>query len=475
VPASEATRTARRWLFLTHRWIGIASCLLFAMWFVSGLVMIYVPYPSLSSAERLAGADPIAWRAVNLPPPIDRAHPPEALALEMRDGVPVWRIDGRTVAAVRGAVLAPVDAVMAARVAGRFGHAGVADVERIERDQWTVAGGFNRHRPLWKVALDDRARTELYISSATGGVVQSTTCSERFWNWLGSVPHWLYPTILRQDGAAWRQVVLWVSGPCIAAALAGMWIGILRTRIGQRRFRGGRVTPYHGWMLWHHVAGMVGGLFLLAWIFSGWLSVDPGRLFRDAEPDAVALHRYEAGGPVPAIPLDRLAHVAAGAKRIEMSDHAGLARLAILRGDGTRSVVDAATLAPVVSSDAAIVAAARSLVPDGRLVHAERLTEPDAYWYEVGEAPRLPVLRLRFDDPAATWLQIDPETGAILDQLDSRRRLYRWLFDLLHKWDLNALTLHRPLWDLLLWALSALGLVTSVSGVWIGWRRLMRA
>ena len=43
-----------------------------------------------------------------------------------------------------------------------------------------------------------------------------------------------------------------------------------------------------------------------------------------------------------------------------------------------------------------------------------------------------------------------------------------------HKWDLNALTLHRPLWDVLLWAFSIVGLVTSVSGVWIGWKRLAR-
>ena len=78
------------------------------------------------------------------------------------------------------------------------------------------------------------------------------------------MPPWLYPTILRQDDAAWRQVVLWVSGPCVAAAVTGMWIGILRTRLGRRRFKGGRTTPYRGWMLWHHVAGLVGGLFLIA-------------------------------------------------------------------------------------------------------------------------------------------------------------------------------------------------------------------
>ena len=45
----------KRWLYLTHRWIGIVSCLFFAMWFASGLAMLYVPYPSLEREEWLAG------------------------------------------------------------------------------------------------------------------------------------------------------------------------------------------------------------------------------------------------------------------------------------------------------------------------------------------------------------------------------------------------------------------------------------
>jgi uncharacterized iron-regulated membrane protein len=472
-------KLARRWLFLIHRWIGIASCLLFAMWFISGLVMIYVPYPSLSPTEKLAGAQAIDWAAVNVQPPIPGGQLPQQLSLEMRDSLPVWRTetwDGTrdTIAAARGSLLPPVDARYAARVAGRFGHASVAAVAPIERDQWTVAGGFDRHRPLWKADLADDAGTSLYVSSSTGEIVQRTTRNERFWNWLGSVPHWIYPTILRKDGAAWRQVVMWVSGPCIAAALAGIWIGILRTRLGERRFKGGRMTPYHGWMLWHHIAGMIGGLFLLAWIFSGWLSVDPGRLFQGSEPRDAAERQYVAGGAMPTIDLVGLAKMAAGARRLDILDNAKVPLAALSYTDKPLVVRDASTLALRTPSVAEIAASARLLVPGGKIVAIDRLTVPDAYWYEVGSLPQLPILRLRFDDPARTWLQIDPATGGVLDTLDTRRRLYRWLFDLLHKWDFNLLTLHRPIWDILLWVLSLFGLVTSISGIWIGWKRLVR-
>jgi hypothetical protein len=34
-------RIARKWLILSHRYLGIALCLLLVMWFGSGIVMIY--------------------------------------------------------------------------------------------------------------------------------------------------------------------------------------------------------------------------------------------------------------------------------------------------------------------------------------------------------------------------------------------------------------------------------------------------
>lgn len=473
---------AKRWLYIVHRWVGIGTCLLFAIWFISGLVMIYVPFPALTAQERLAGLERIDWRHVSVPPAAALAAAgdatPKAMALEMRDGSPVWRVDPwdgpqRTIAAGRSPPN-PADAAMARRVAARFGHAPVRALERIERDQWTVAGGFDRHRPLWKAELDDPADTVLYMSSTSGAVVLDTHRQERFWNWLGSVPHWLYPTVLRQDNAVWRQVVMWVSGPCIAAALTGMWIGILRMRIGRRRFKGGRITPYRGWMWWHHIVGLAGGMFLLAWIFSGWLSVDPGRLFASPGISQEARIAYAGASSPPPLAFGRLAQIAAGAKRLELRWLAGRPLVVIERVLAPSANLDAATLAPARTSERIILKEAAQLVPGARIAQVDRLNEPDAYWYDVGSLPLLPVLRVKYDDSARTWVHIDLATGAILGDIDTRRRAYRWLFDLLHKWDLNGLTLRRPVWDILLWVLSLLGLVTSVSGIRIGWARLRR-
>ena len=39
-----------RTLILTHRYVGVATCLLFVMWFASGVVMMYVGFPQLTAA-----------------------------------------------------------------------------------------------------------------------------------------------------------------------------------------------------------------------------------------------------------------------------------------------------------------------------------------------------------------------------------------------------------------------------------------
>jgi hypothetical protein len=61
-------------------------------------------------------------------------------------------------------------------------------------------------------------------------------------------------------------------------AVTGFWIGILRVGL-RRRYAFGAVTPYRGWIAWHPIAGPIGGVVVLIWMFSGWLSLNPGDFF----------------------------------------------------------------------------------------------------------------------------------------------------------------------------------------------------
>ena len=472
----------KRWLYLIHRWIGIATCLLFVIWFGSGLVMLYVPFPSLTQEERAAGLPPIAWGRLGGAAPAAQALPARQarqIMLEMRGDRPVWRVvpwgsAPLTLWADTGAAAGYASRAEAAHIAAAFGKAEVAQISAIQSDQWVVSGSYDAHRPLWKAQLEGAGGRILYVSSTNGAVVLDTNAQERFWNWLGSVPHWLYPRALREDQPLWRQVVMWSAGPCILVALTGIWIGLMRVRPGRRRFKGGRMTPYHGWMKWHHISGLVGSLFLILWIFSGWLSVDPWRLFASEGIGPDARQDYAGRAPLTIPDLGGIAARVPDARRIVISAAAGRTIVRIQGGSGSERLLDAKTLAPLRADRAAILAHAAKLVPSANIAHVDLLIRPDAYWYAVRGQVALPVLRMRFDDSAATWVHIAPNSGELLGEADRKRRAYRWLFDLFHCWDLNLLLQAAPARDLLIWFMSIIGLAMSATGMVIGWRRVRR-
>ncbi|UVH55025.1 PepSY domain-containing protein [Variovorax paradoxus] len=482
----------RHWLYWTHRWLGIGGCLLFVMWFVSGVVMMYVGYPNLTDEERLAGLAPLRFEqaavsptaALDALPQADRAQPPRRMVLEMQGGInaePVWRIvdasGGRhTVSARDGHVPGPVDAAQAEAIARAFsGHVSAHWAETLERDQWTVPQGLNPLRPLHRIEVGDAAGTELYVSQRNGEVVRDTTRSERFWNWLGSVPHWIYFTPLRADPPLWHDVVVWLSAACIVSAVTGIVIGILRVRL-RRRFRNGAVTPYSGWMAWHHIAGLIGGFFVLTWIISGWLSMNPNGWFQRGPGDAVAMARYTGADTSPfpwppavlpsgegdAAPREAVLLWFDGKPLLQLRDSKAHVR-----------VVDAATGGPAVIGKDDILRAAARLRP-GAITQATLQTREDFHWYGHHRERIVPVWRLQFDDPARSWIYIDPASGQVAGSNDSNSRLRRWLFNAAHSLDFPWLIQYRPAWDLVVWLLSIVGAVASASGVVIGWRRLRR-
>lgn len=485
-PAAAALwKAAKRWLYVFHRWTGIALCLLFAIWFFSGLVMLYVSFPSFRAAERVATAAPIDWRQLRVGP--DQALArfggtafPSEMRLGMAGGELVYRFvtpDGRRAMSARsGSEIRVIDARRAGEIASALTGAPVVSVEPVERDQWVVTRAYKAMAPFWRVRTADAAVSDIYVSQRTGEIVQNTTRHERFWNWLGAVPHWIYFEALRVFQEPWRQTVLWTSGIGLLGALSGMWIGLLRVRF-KRRYRSGSISPYRGWMKWHHVIGLVGGLFLVTWVFSGWLSMSPWGGLRDKSHDAAGLYAGARPG-FPATDRNALAREGAGAREVRFAWLGGRPVIT-LWGEGHPRLLDGASARPMPLDRGGIIAMARVAMPGARLTGIDWLERPDRYWYSTGD-PRddsrpLPVLRLKFDDPARTWLHIDPATGALLGQLGSGGRSYRWLFNGLHSLDFPWLLIWPPLRHILVWLLSGAGIVISLSGVVIGWKRLVRA
>ena len=57
----------KRTLYLVHRWLGIIMCLFIGMWFFSGVVMMYMGFPSLTETERLEGLPTLNAKTITTP------------------------------------------------------------------------------------------------------------------------------------------------------------------------------------------------------------------------------------------------------------------------------------------------------------------------------------------------------------------------------------------------------------------------
>ncbi|WFU31715.1 PepSY domain-containing protein [Bradyrhizobium brasilense] len=464
---------------ILHRWLGIAFCLLFAMWFATGIVMHFVPFPSLSEAERFAGLAPIDLARVTFGPAraVEASGITDATRVRLiqRSDGPAYIVSDtsrlRTVRASDGAdaaVISPDVALATARDhasrrgldVSRASVSGIADY-----DQWSVPNGFDRHRPLFRIALGEIAATEIYVSSVTGEVVLHTTRRERAWNLVGSVLHWIYPAILRSNWALWDRVVWALSLLALIAAVLGTVLGITRIKVRDSQVN----TPYRGWHALHHVIGLLTAVFVLTWVFSGWLSMDHGRLFSRGQLTAA---EARAAGTVPdwttATSHDRepLSPSAVEAEwfafngSVYRRDRIALDRQ-VLFGTGDSADRKAGVLSPgEVREFAARIAAdceAPSVVADN----------DD---YPTRSAFRgTPVYRIKCGN---LWIDLDSADGNVLQRLDPSRRAYRWLYSALHTLDIPVLLAHPHMRDVLIVALCTLGLFFSLTGIVIGWRRL---
>jgi uncharacterized iron-regulated membrane protein len=468
-------------LVFTHRYFGIAIGWLMLMWCLSGLVMLYVSYPELRNADRQALLSTLNLSdCCTLPQnllPADTAI--ASVQIEMLADQPLLRIQPADAAAITinlhtGAVLESVTTAMALAAAQQhlsFGVAAPTLLGLIERDQWTVYPRYRAYRPLYHFALNDAVGTEVYVASTTGEVVQKTIRIQRFWNWLGAVPHWLYFTILRDNSELWSQVVIWCSLVGTFLTVFGLYLGVWQLR---RKSDNALHSPYRGWKYWHHVPGLLFGALVLTWVLSGLLSMTPWGLLESSGKDQ---EQQLLRGELPTWQavrdsVQRIASVTLPADTVHIESNLLQGELYYLidTRQGARTRHDnhwqTASL-----SELDWQRLARRLVPAG---HAELLHREDAYWYSHVHTPvTLPVIRVLSDE--GTRYYVDSVSGELLSKVDQGARWYRWLHSGLHRLDFSTAWRVRPFRDIWIWLLLLGSSLVCATGVWLGVRHLRRS
>jgi hypothetical protein len=471
-----------------HRWLGSMLALLLASWFASGAVMTFARYPEWSERERLASAPPLAAK-VDVPPELQVRFGAGALAdgsrlrLSSLEGASTWQLmaaDGPS-RAWRAAPPWTLPLLSETRARGEAERRLGLVSRRVETvtapDQWTVGRSEASDYPLWRVFFEDAAATQVYVSSRSGAIVQHSTRRERIACWLGAIPHWIYPALLRRERALWRTSVFVLAGLGLVSTAAGLVAGLHARRARRASDRAEPMSAQNAYLRWHQRLGLCFGLFASTWLLSGALSLEPFH-WSGPGPSRALLATLHAS------PRPRLAPLVQSAldlcrselqvRELEVAALGG--GLFAVCSDATQTRVIELTATPLRASqrlDPARLASLRTAWPGASL---GRYDAPDDYYYPTHSQPALalPYLRLDLHDDRQSALYLDPMRASVVAHMTGRKRLERWLYHGLHSLDLPQLYSRRWLWRSAMIGAMALGVTLSALGLAMPLRRLVR-
>ena len=272
-------------------------------------------------------------------------------------------------------------------------------------------------------------------------------------------------------------MVWWVSLFGILGVIAGIILGLKHTVSGWKRGSKFLSSPFSGWLAWHHKLGFIFGVFVLLWIFSGWLSMDHGRLFSTPDPtlnqetNLRGIQLSAALNQVSQEDLNKFPNV----REFEISALDGRAMLIAKNGQTSELLFTEANSSP---NQEYLISTARSAVsqawPETAIKSSYMVAADDVYGHlREGSFPKK-TLRIILDDVDETWVHINLDDGHIVSVMDKSRRLYRWLFNGIHSLDLPGFSSKRPLWDIFMVVLMLTGTIFSITGLILAYKKLVR-
>ena len=485
----------KRLLISLHRYLGAVLCLPFAVWFASGIVMVFVGFPHLDEDRRLrALSDLVADPSLPTPAEVFARTPVGGrVRLGMLGARAVYRfVDGTGQAGLVDAKNATAAVVLDPTEIARLATAHVVATDTAalsallvdRRDQWTTMVPAASQFPLSLFDAHDAAGSQVYVSLRTAEVVQVTTRRERLLAWVGAIPHWIYPIVLRRHAEVWRFVVIALAGCGALLCLSGLVIGFWHWRPIGRRFRGtGGVrtaSPYRGtWMRWHHYIGLCFGSLAFTWVGSGALSLNPFQWSTGSSPSPEEEIAF-AGGPLQIESFRVRPGEALGTCRREIRPRElelvqiGGRPYYLCRQSSRESRLVAADISRTVAvrflATETVLAAGASVWSGRPIVDAAVMQSSDGY-FATDDSGVGSIMRIRVGEKNAIWYYVDLRTGKIVMRLTPSGRLERWLYHGFHSLDFPFLRPHSAMWYVIIVGLCAVGLFFSVTGVAVttGW------
>lgn len=476
-----------RFLFGAHQLTGCVIALFFLMWFLSGLVLIYHPYPRLSDQQLNRMKEPLPDSLPDLPSIETRAGG-KLKALSIR------QFQGQTLVSVRTAdssftyttdhaeTVKPITFDFIQSEARRWFDAPIVRVDTLrERVQWILYSKYDRLMPIYRFYYDDKEAHELFISGKTGEAQQLTDRGQRFWAWLGAIPHKFYLPFIRKDLDLWDTTITIGGAFCLTAALSGLILGIYLC-VKTYRQRGGLRNPYRKTAYrWHYALGLIMGIFLVTWGISGLFAMQRVPKWLVPYKGKYVLPASDLWGkgllPADAYQLDHRALTEAypALKEIHWTRFGDLPAYEIVEGEETH-FIDASSpeeIKELLISEQIVEKAVRRLHGDEVAFNISLINRYDNYYLSYKHAYPLPAYKVVVDDENRSRYYIDPKSGYVR-YLNKNKMVKRWVFNAFHYLNLKFLVERPALWTFCIWTLCLGGATVSATGVWLGIKFLRR-
>lgn len=480
----------KRILLNIHKVLGLILCLLFFMWFISGFVMIYHGFPKVSSQDRLKIKEVINGDLKGVEELI-QTLPDTAilsgLSVDMYLGSPTFHLRGKAVPNLLQADSLSVPPLVSSRdiqqIVRRINTAPIQQIDTLyESDQWLMPRRLTKETPVLKFYYADEDKHQLYISMHDGNVVQYTNQEQRFWAWLGAIPHWVYFTSLRQNHSLWMDFVIWTSGVGSIMCLVGL---VLAIRVLWRSRRQQFKTPYKKWWhKWHYLSGLVFGFFAMTFAFSGLMSMTslPSWLVKKPKVEQT-LPQNRVNNRSKSLDLSTylldyrlLSDQIQGIKQIEWGSFLGHPIYKVYTDNDIVHIdaSDSISVRSFVLTEKMVDKTVSSSLSNGLTYCLEVLNQEDDYYFGRKKSRlTFPVYRVIVDDELHTRYYYNPKTLSV-QHIDDNTRLRRFLYNGLHSLHFKFLTDRPWLWNIAMFTLMIGGTFLSLTGVILSFKWLRR-
>ena len=477
----------RKLIYSTHRILGTLLSILFLMWCLTGFVLIYHTFPSANKKEKDARLEFISDEQLpdiaSIIKQIPAGSEIDHIYLKRYLGQTIFQIQcGKQkydIPADSTQQLPANDWKRIEAVANVWCQASIAKVDTLrELDQWIPFGQLKKEFPIYKFYFNDEEKHQLYVSSQSTEVLQYTSSDQRFWAWIGAIPHWAYFTSLRQDRDLWITSVVCLAALGILMTISGIYVGI--DAYVQRYKRKGLFSlPYKKWYWWHHITGMLFGLFVLTWIFSGMMSLvdTPEWLGKTHHEYPVSEVMAEGKISPENYPLDYREVIKAYSGKIKYIEWDNFRRIPLynIQINQKKMTIDASddTVKNLLLSEANVLEAVSAIYGKAMPSKVTLLQEYDSYYIARSGHLPLPVYKVAIDDPDASCYYVNPKTGQYR-YVNNHSRWSFWLYQGMHSLKIKYLVNHPVIWTIVMWFLLIGASIVSLTGMRVGIRYIVR-